>query len=68
MHHHANFHADQKIHCGYIASFLFFIGSNMPIINPIWRTAAILDLLYAYWNHPQRALGGLYHRAKFGWN
>jgi len=33
-----------------------------------WRTAAILDLLGAYWDHPRRLLGGLYRCAKFGWN
>jgi len=33
-----------------------------------WRPLAILDLLCACLDHPQRASGGLYHCAKFGWN
>jgi len=36
----------------------------------IFKTTAatILDLLSADLDHPQRALGGLYRSAKFGWN
>jgi len=37
-------------------------------IFPIWRLSAILDLWCACLDHPQRAFGGLYHCAKFGWN
>jgi len=33
-----------------------------------WRPSAILDLSGAYWDHPRRLHGGLYHCAKFGWN
>jgi len=33
-----------------------------------WQPSAILDLLCACLDHPQRALGGLYRCAKFGWN
>jgi len=28
--------------------------------------SAILDLLWVYWDHPLRLLGGLYHSAKLG--
>ena len=31
-----------------------------------WQPSAILDLFGAYFDHPLRALGGLYHYAKFG--
>jgi len=37
-------------------------------IFPIWRPSAILDLWFVYSDHPWRAVGGLYHCAKFGWN
>jgi len=37
-------------------------------IFPRWRPSAVLDLLCACSNHPQRAFGGLYHCAKFGSN
>jgi len=37
-------------------------------ILPRWRPSAILDLWWAYLDHPRRAFGGLYHCAKFGWN
>ena len=37
-------------------------------IFPRWRPSAILDLCWAYLDHPRRAFGGLYHCAKFGWN
>jgi len=37
-------------------------------IFPRWRPSAILDLLCVCSYHPQRAFGGLYHCAKFGWN
>jgi len=30
-------------------------------IFPIWRLSAILDLLRACLDHPQKAFGGLYH-------
>ena len=33
-----------------------------------WRPSAILDLLGAYWDHPQRPLDGLHCCAKFGQN
>jgi len=31
-----------------------------------WQPSAILDLFRAYFDHPHRLLGGLYHCAKFG--
>ena len=31
-------------------------------------SSAILHLLGKFWEDPQRAFGGLYHCAKFGWN
>jgi len=30
--------------------------------------SAILDLFYAFWDHPRRVFGGLYDCAKFGCN
>jgi len=33
-----------------------------------WQPSAILDLFYVYLGHSQRALVGLCHCAKFGWN
>ena len=33
-----------------------------------WWSSAILDLLGAYWDHPQRPLDGLHRCAKFGRN
>jgi len=33
-----------------------------------WRPSAILDLFETHSDHPQRALGGLYHCAEFGCN
>jgi len=33
-----------------------------------WRPSAIVDLWCTCSDHPRRALGGLYHFAKFGWN
>jgi len=35
---------------------------------PRWQPSAILNLCCASLDHPQRAFGGLYHCAKFGWS
>ena len=37
-------------------------------IFPRWRQSAVLDLFCECLDHPRRALGGLYHCVKFGWN
>ena len=40
-----------------------------PILDFLrWRPSAILDLFYAYLDHPQRPFVSLCHCAKFGWN
>jgi len=58
MHQHAKFRQNQLIGCEILRFFLFF------------KMAAVrhLDLFGAYWDHPHRILGGLYHSAKFGYN
>jgi len=33
-----------------------------------WQPSAILDMLYAFLDHPRRTFGGLCHSAEFGWN
>jgi len=58
-HHHANFLKNPSILCTHIAIFCFFSR---------WRPYAILDLFRIHLDHPRKALGGLYHFAKFGYD
>jgi len=53
--------------------YFALIGQAVAQIRPFfdisrWRLSAILDLLYACLEHPQRVFGGLCHCGKFGWN
>jgi len=53
------YYGDQSNRCRDGKHFIFFSK---------WRPFAILNLLCARLDHPQRAFGGLYHCAKFAWN
>jgi len=57
MRHHGKFCSD-RLNDSEIWQFINF---------SIWRPSAILDLLCARLDHPQRAFGGLHLLAKFNW-